>query len=168
MSDDKPSLGKVRSGDIYNVFHETDEPVLSTTDIANKINWASRSTVLRKLGKMREHDQLQSKKAGEKENAGIVWYPPDDLSEVPPPSPELLVFIYTYPWFSIMIGGLISVGFGFLFFMLSLGEGASLGIIGGNWFLIVSLILLSVGVGAAFIASLVVIWKSAQEILPNR
>jgi len=94
--------GKVQSGDVYEVFSSLDESVLTTSEIDEQIDWASRSTVLRKLNDMKKSDQLQSKKAGNKENAGVVWYLPEEIEDVPQPTPDLIRVVYRHPWFSML------------------------------------------------------------------
>ena len=163
------SISKVGAGDIFKVFRESDEPVLSTTDIINEIDHASKSTVRRRLNTMRDNNELRSKKSGEKENDGVVWYPPNELPEIPQPTPKPLVLIYTHPWFSIMVGGLLSAGLGFLFFLPGiLGEGSYLGIIDRDWLIGISIILYSVGVSAVYVGGAVIVGKFGYSIFKNR
>lgn len=169
MSDGTSSYpGKVSSGDIYKAFRKGNQPVLSTSEIAQEIDHASRSTVWRKLTEMEENGELRKKKSGQKENAGVVWYPPEDLEEVPQPTPDILALIYTYPWFSLMVGGILSVGFAFLFFVPGFfGEGAYLGLIGRSWLLWTSFGLLVIGIVASYLGAFVIILKYTYSIIQN-
>lgn len=169
-SDEKFSNpGKIQPGDIYKVFSDLDESVLSTTDIDSQIDWASRSTVRRQLIEMEEDGKLGSKKAGDKDNAGVVWFVPEELPEIPQPTPDVLKLIYRYPWFSMIIGGILSAGIGFLFFVPGyFGEGSYLGIVPREWLLLASLILFVVGVAVSYAGSGLIIGKAGYYIIKRR
>lgn len=139
--------GIVQAGDIYEVFSSRGETVLTTTEIDEQIDWASRPTVLRKLNAMAESEELGSKKAGENENAGIVWYLPDDLEDIPQPTPDPIKLIYRHPWFSLIAGGFVFIGSGFILFLPGFfGEGLFLGVVDRELLVLVSLILYAIGV----------------------
>lgn len=148
------NLGKVQPGDVYQVFRTLDEPVLSTSDINREIDWASRSTVRRQLAKMRDANELQSKKAGDQENAGEVWYPPKEIEEIPQPTPNPIRLIYRNPWFSLITVGFVFIGLGFVLFLPGFfGEGLYLGLVNRDLVVLVSLFLYVVGVSMVFVGS---------------
>lgn len=139
--------GKVQSGDIYEVFRTLDEPVLSTSDINREIDWASRSTVHRQLVEMRNANELRSKKAGDQSNAGEVWYAPDEIEEIPQPTPDIIKLIYRNIYFSLVTGGLVIIGFGFILFLPGyFGEGQYLGLVNRNLLVLISLVLYVLGI----------------------
>lgn len=154
-SDDRFSHpGKVQSGDIYEVFRTLDEPVLSTSDINREIDWASRSTVRRQLVEMRDANELRSKKAGDQPNAGEVWYPPDEIEEIPQPTPNIIKLVYRNLWFSLIAGGLVIIGSGFMLFLPGFfGEGRYLGLVNRDLLVLVSLVLYVVGVSMVSVGS---------------
>lgn len=160
--------GKIQPGDIYKVFRDLDEPVLSTTEIDSQIDWASRSTVRRQLIEMEEDTALRSKKAGDRDNAGVVWFVPEDMPEIPQPTPDLVKLIYQHPWMAMVVGGILSVGIGFLFFVPGyFGEGRYLGIVAREWLLLVSLILFVSGVAVSYAGSGLLIGKAAYRFIRN-
>lgn len=160
--------GKIQPGDIYEVFREHEEPVLSTTDIDREIDWASRSTVRRQLVDMRESDELRSKKAGDQKNAGEVWYPSDKISDIPQPTPDPIKLLYRHPWFSLLSAGFFFVGFGFILFMPGyFGEGQYLGILDRDWLVLASFFLYFTGVVMVSIGSGRIIGKSIMSIYRN-
>lgn len=146
-----------------------DEPVLNTSEIDGEIDWASRSTVLRKLNDMAESSRLRSKKAGKKENAGVVWYLPDEIEDVPQPTPDLIKIIYRHPWFSLLAGGLLFAGLGFTLFMPSyFGEGLYLGLFPRESVVLVSIGLYGFGIAMASVGGALIIWESVVTLVQNR
>ena len=161
--------GKIQSGDIYEVYSTLDESVLTTAEIDDEIDWASRPTVRRQLKAMVESGELRSKKAGKNENAGIVWYLPDDLEEIPQPTPDLIRIIYRHPWFSLVAAGLLFTGLGFTSFMPGFfGDGLYLGIIPREPIVLVSIVLYSFGISMISAGSLLIIGSTAVNIIRNR
>jgi len=161
--------GKVQSGDVYEVFSSLDESVLTTSEIDDQIDWASRSTVLRKLNDMKESGQLQSKKAGNKENAGVVWYLPEEIEDVPQPTPDLIRVVYRHPWFSMLTGGLLFAGLGFALFMPSyFGEGLYLGLFPREPLVLVSIGLYVFGILVASVGGALVIWETVVTLVQNK
>lgn len=160
--------GKVQSGDIYEVFSTLDEPVLPTSEINREIDWASRSTVLRKLKKMADSDELRSKKAGDKENAGVVWYLPNQIDEIPQPTPDPIKLIYRHPWFSLLAGGLLFTGLSSTLFLPGFfGEGLYLGLIPRKPIVSVSLVMYLIGIVMASVGSVLIIGKAAVVLARN-
>lgn len=161
--------GKVQSGDIYEVFSSLDESVLTTAEIDEEIDWASKSTVRRKLKSMTESNELRSKKAGENENAGVVWYLPEKIEELPEPTPDPIKLVYRHPWFSLVAGGLFFAGFGFTFFMPGFfGEGLYLGIVPRGPIVLVSIVLYAFGIAMASVGSIVIIGSTIVTAVQNR
>lgn len=161
--------GKIQSGDIYEVFTTLGEPVLTTSEINNEIDWASRSTVLRKLKEMAESDDLRSKKAGDKSNAGVVWYLPDEIEDIPQPTPDLIRIVYRHPWFSLVVGGLFFTGFGFALFVPGFfGEGLYLGLVSRNSMVLISIGLYAFGIAMASAGSVLIIVEAVVNLLQNR
>lgn len=165
---------KVQPGDIYEVFRKLDEPVLSTTDFNREIDWASRSTVHRRLKDMRESGELRSKKGGKHQNAGEVWYPDGEIEDIPPATPDPIRLIYRYPWFSLLTTGFFIIGLGFMLFLPGFfGEGRYLGVIAREWMVRISLIFYFSGVIIVLVASVVIIsrqiasWQIASYIRGN-
>lgn len=158
--------GKVQPGDIFEVFRKLDESVLSTSDINREIDWASRSTIRRRLVDMRNAGDLRSKKAGDQKNAGEVWYPPDEIEDIPQPTPSLLKVIYQHPWFSLMAGGFFAIGFGFTLFMPGyFGQGLLLGLIDREIIVFVSVLLYGVGVAMVTVAGGTMIGRDVVTII---
>ena len=158
--------GTVHSGDIFRIFREQEDSVLSTTEIDRQIDFASRSTVRRQLISMQENGELRSKKAGEAKNAGQVWYPPETIPEIPQPTPDLAKLIYRYPWLSLIVGGLLSIGFGFLFFIPGFfGQGLYLGVLTRDSLVLVSMVLTGVGIVMAYIGGGALMWKHVYSAI---
>ena len=160
--------GKIQSGDIYEVFTNRGETVLTTSEINREIDWASRSTVHRQLKQMREENELRSKKAGDNENAGVVWYLPDELEDIPQPTPDPIRIVYQHPWFSLAAAGLVFTGIGFTLFMPGFfGDGLYLGLISRELSVQVSIVLYSFGIAMISVGSLGSIWNGARTIVQN-
>jgi hypothetical protein len=150
--------GKIQSGDIYEVFSNRNESVLTTSEINREIDFASRSTVLRQLKSMRDSNELRSKKAGDKKNAGVVWYLPDDVTDIPQPTPDIIRLIYQHPWFSLVAAGLLFTGLGFTLFMPGFfGDGLYLGVAPRDAVVLASIALYSFGISMISAGSLLII-----------
>ena len=161
--DSFPYPGKVQPGDVFEVFRNHEDPVLSTTEIDGDIDWASRSTVHRQLVSMRENGQLKSKKSGTKDNAGVVWYPSDEIEPVPPATPDPIKLIYRYPWFSLLVGGFFLIGFGFIVFIPGyFGEGNYIWNINRDVLVYAGVFLYGFGISIAIISGMIII---AQGII---
>ena len=161
--------GLVQSGDIYEVFSSLDESVLTTAEIDEEIDWASKSTVRRQLKAMTESNELRSKKAGDNENAGVVWYLPDEIEDLPQPTPDPIKLVYRHPWFSLVAGGLLFAGFGFTFFMPGFfGEGLYLGLIPREPIVMVSIVLYAFGIAMVSVGSIVIIGSTVVTVVQNR
>lgn len=170
MSDnDTPRLGKVQSGDIYQVFRDLDDPVLSTSEFNNHIDFASRSTIYRKLTEMEKNGTLETKKAGSGDQAGRVWYPPDELPDIPEPTPKLKRITYRNPGLSIMVLGFIAIGIGFLFYVPGqFGEGDYLGLINRDWLVVSSIVTASVGLAMIYLGGGWVIGRNLYSYLASK
>ncbi|MFC7045527.1 hypothetical protein ACFQH6_09055 [Halobacteriaceae archaeon GCM10025711] len=160
--------GKVQSGDIFEVFRNQEDSVLSTSDINKEIDWASRSTVRRQLMKMRNQGELHSKKAGEQKNAGEVWYPPNEIKDIPRPTPDIIRVIYRNPWISLMAGGLVFIGFGFVLFLPGFfGEGLYFGLFSRKSIVRLSFLLYSFGIAMSSISGIVFIGETILSAFRN-
>lgn len=160
--------GLVQSGDIYEVFSSLDESVLTTAEINEEIDWASKSTVRRQLKAMTESNELRSKKAGDNENAGVVWYLPDEIEDLPQPTPDPIKLVYRHPWFSLVAGGLLFAGFGFTFFMPGFfGEVLYLGLIPREPIVMVSIVLYAFGIAMVSVGSIVIIGSTVVTVVQN-
>lgn len=170
MSSDRFSHpGKVQPGDIYGVFRNSEEPVLSTSDFDEAIDWASRSTVRRELEDMRNSGKLESKKAGTNPNAGEVWYPVGELDEIPQATPDPIKLIYQHPWFSLLTAGFFFIGFGFILFMPGyFGEGQYLGILNRGLLVQTSLFLYIAGIVMVAASTGVIIARNVEAAILNR
>jgi hypothetical protein len=62
---------QVQDSDIFSLFRDIDEPVLTTSEIANKLPIGQRAT-LNRLQKLESEGNMQKKKVGAK---GAVWWP---------------------------------------------------------------------------------------------
>lgn len=170
MSSDRFSHpGKVQPGDIYEVFRDSEEPVLSTSDFDEAIEWASRSTVRRELEDMRDAGKLESKKGGTNPNAGEVWYPVGELEEIPQATPDPIKLVYQHPWFSLLTAGFFFIGFGFILFLPGFfGEGQYLGLLDRDILVRVSLFLYISGVIMVAVSAGRIIGRSVQTAIQNR
>lgn len=167
--DEVSGLKKVQQGDIYQVFRDRDKLVLSTSDINREIDWASRSTVHRRLKQMRKDGKLRSKKAGDKENEGKVWYIPDELNEVPQPTPDKIRLVYRNIWLFLAGTGIVIVAVGFALFLPGIiGEGQYLGLIDRDLLVLVSLIMYFIGVPMVILGGIGVLGKTIRPIVQNR
>lgn len=161
--------GIVREGDIYEVFSSLGQKVLTTSEIDEEINWASNSTVRRQLKKMTKSGELRSKKAGENQNAGIVWYLPDEFEKIPQPTPDPIKLVYQHPWFSLVAGGLLFTGIGFTLFMPGFfGDGLYLGLISRELIVLISIALYSFGVSMISAGSILIIGSTVMTAVRNR
>lgn len=169
-SDDRFSPpGKVQAGDIFEVFTTNNEPVLSTTDFDNAIDWASRSTVRRQLEDMRDANEIKSKKAGDNPKAGEVWYPADEIEDIPPATPDIIKIIYLNPWFSLLAGGFFFIAFGFILFLPGVfGQGQYLGLFNRDLLVYASLFLYSSGVAIVFVSGVVIIVKGVASVVQKQ
>lgn len=170
MSSDRFSHpGKVQSGDIYEVFRNSDEPVLNTSDFDEAIDWASRSTVRRELEDMRDSGKLVSKKGGTNPNAGEVWYPVGEVEEIPQATPDPIKLVYQHPWFSLLTVGFFFIGFGFILFMPGyFGEGRYFGVLNRNILVQASLFLYISGVVMVAASTGLIIGKNIEVVIQNR
>lgn len=158
--------GKIQPGDIYEVYRKLGEKVLNTSDFDREIDWAHRSTVRRQLVDMRDSRELQSKKGGDQPNAGEVWYPPDEIKEIPRPTPDPIRLIYRHPWFSLLTTGFFFIGFGFILFLPGFfGEGQYLGIINRDLLVFASLALYAFGIAMSTVGGVVIIGNMANAML---
>jgi len=62
---------QVKDSDIFSLFRDIDEPVLTTSEIANKLPIGQRAT-LNRLQKLESEGAMEKKKVGAK---GAVWWP---------------------------------------------------------------------------------------------
>jgi hypothetical protein len=118
---------------------------------------------------MTESNELRSKKAGENENAGVVWYLLEKIEELPEPTPDPIKLVYRHPWFSLVAGGLFFAGFGFTFFMPGFfGEGLYLGTVPRGPIVLVSIVLYAFGIAMASVGSIVIIGSTIVTAVQNR
>ncbi|AXG08239.1 hypothetical protein DU500_17255 (plasmid) [Haloplanus rubicundus] len=118
---------------------------------------------------MTESNELRSKKAGDNENAGMVWYLPDEIEDLPQPTPDPIKLVYRHPWFSLVAGGLLFAGFGFTFFMPGFfGEGLYLGLIPREPIVMVSIVLYAFGIAMVSVGSIVIIGSTVVTVVQNR
>jgi hypothetical protein len=66
---------KVADEDILNLFQETSDPVLTTSEVAEKLDIGHRGTFDR-LERLADDDELKMKKVG---HSGVVWWDPKSM-----------------------------------------------------------------------------------------